>query len=98
MGSINRKLRRAQAKKMKKDANKEMALKVALFGKLPSNCLTCDKPFDKMNKEQVMSWNVVVRQDEEKVNLYCPECWEGAKKIVQDFKERIEDRNGRQGK
>ena len=98
MGSINRKLRRAQAKKMKKDANKEMALKVALFGKLPSKCLTCDEPFDRMNKEQVMSWSVVVRQEEEKVNLYCPKCWESAKKIVQDFKDRVEDRNGRQGK
>ena len=43
-----------------------MAAKVALFGHLPNKCLTCDEPFDKLNREQVMSWNVVVRQEEEK--------------------------------
>ena len=68
--SLERKLRRANAKKSKKLAEKEMATKVALFGKLPSNCLTCERPFDKLDKQQVMSWSVVVRQEEEKVNLY----------------------------
>ena len=90
--SFDRKVRRAKAKKLKKEAQKEMATKVALFDKLPSNCLTCEKSFDKMNKQQVMSWSVVVRQEEEKVNLYCPECWEGAKKIIKDFKDRIKNR------
>tara|TARA_Y100001970_G_scaffold52693_3_gene66646 strand:- start:2190 stop:2498 length:309 start_codon:yes stop_codon:yes gene_type:complete len=91
--SIERKLRRAQAKKSKKNAEKEMATKVALFGKLPSNCLTCEKPFDKMDKQQVMSWSVVVRQEEEKVNLYCPECWERARNLVEDLQKRIERKN-----
>ena len=90
--SFDRKVRRAKAKKLKKEAQKEMATKVALFDKLSSNCLTCEKSFDKMNKQQVMSWSVVVRQEEEKVNLYCPECWEGAKKIIKDFKDRIKNR------
>ena len=91
--SLERKLRRANAKKSKKLAEKEMATKVALFGKLPSNCLTCERPFDKLDKQQVMSWSVVVRQEEEKVNLYCPECWQRARKLVDDFKNRIEERN-----
>ncbi len=91
--SLERKLRRAQAKKSKKNAEKEMATKVALFGKLPSNCLTCEKPFDKMDKQQVMSWSVVVRQEEEKVNLYCPECWERARNLVEDLQKRIERKN-----
>ena len=89
--SIERKLRRAQAKKSKKNAEKEMATKVALFGKLPSNCLTCEKPFDKMDKQQVMSWSVVVRQEEEKVNLYCPECWTRAKNIIKEVTRRRDD-------
>ena len=83
--SIERKLRRAQAKKSKKNAEKEMATKVALFGKLPSYCLTCEKAFDKMDKKQVMTWSVVVRESEEKVNLYCPECWDKAKKDLRRF-------------
>tara|TARA_R100000995_G_C3484056_1_gene125961 strand:+ start:4272 stop:4556 length:285 start_codon:yes stop_codon:yes gene_type:complete len=91
--SFSRKIRRQKANKKKKIAEKEMATKVALFGKLPSKCLTCDKPFDKMNKEQVMSWSVVVRENEDRVNLYCPPCWERAQKMVQEFKKYLEEKN-----
>ena len=80
--SLERKLRRAKANKSKKLAEKELATKIALFGKLPDKCLTCEKSFDKMDREQVMAWNVVVREKEEKVNLYCPDCWNLAQKIV----------------
>ena len=85
--SLERKLRRKQAKKGKKRAEKELATKVALFGNLPNKCLTCDKPFDKLDREQVMSWNVVVRQKEEKVNLYCPECWDNAQETIKKYME-----------
>ena len=61
--SLERKLRRKQANKAKKKADKELAAKVALFGHLPNKCLTCEAPFDKLDREQVMSWNVVVRQE-----------------------------------
>lgn len=91
--SFSRKIRRQKANKKKKSAEKEMATKVALFGKLPSKCLTCDKPFDKMDKEQVMSWSVVVRESEDRVNLYCPPCWERAQKMVQEFKKYLEEKN-----
>ena len=84
---LERKLRRKKAHKAKKNAEKNLATKVALFENLPNKCLTCDKPFDKLDREQVMSWNVVVRQKEEKVNLYCPECWDNAQKIVKQYME-----------
>ena len=86
--SLSRKLRRKKANKSKKIAEKELATKVALFGKLPDKCLTCEKLFDKMNKEQVMTWNVVVRQQEEKVHLYCPECWDKAKQLIKEMMEK----------
>ena len=85
--SIERKLRRKQAKKGKKNAEKALATKVALFGHLPNKCLTCEAPFDKLDREQVMSWNVVVRQKEEKVNLYCPECWDNAQETIKKYME-----------
>ena len=85
--SLERKLRRKQAKKGKKRAEKDLAAKVALFGNLPNKCLTCEEPFDKLNREQVMSWNVVVRQKEEKVNLYCPECWNNAQQTIKKYME-----------
>ena len=85
--SLERKLRRKQAKKGKKKAEKELATKVALFGHLSNKCLTCNEPFDKLNREQVMSWNVVVRQEEGKVNLYCPQCWDNAQKVIKQYME-----------
>jgi len=91
--SLERKLRRKKATQAKKSAEKEMAIKVALFEKLEDKCLTCEKRFDKMNKEQVMTWNVVIRQEEEIVRLYCPTCWEKANEIIQNFKEHLKRKN-----
>ncbi len=90
--SLERKLRRAQAKKEKKKAEKALAEKVALFGHLGNKCLTCEKPFNKMDKEQVMTWSVVVRQEEEKVNLYCPDCWNKAREIIDGLKDRLQSK------
>ena len=92
---MNRKQRRAaakQAKQAKQDGNEELSEKISLFGKLGDSCLTCDKPFDKKNKEMVMSWSVVVREQEGVVRLYCPDCWSKAIEIMEDFKQRIEGR------
>ena len=86
MSSETRKFRRKNALKLKKNAEAELATKTALFGKLPDHCLTCEDPFDKMDKAQVTSWSVVVNEEEETVRLYCPTCWENAKSIIQDFK------------
>jgi len=95
MSSWDRKLSRKKGKQEKKNAQKEMAAKIALFGKLPDHCLTCEKPFDKMNKEQVMSWNVVVRKEEENVNLYCPDCWQRALNLLKEFEKHLEGKNER---
>ena len=91
---MNREQRRTAVKQAKKDNNEELADKIALFGKLPDYCLTCEKPFDKENKEMVMSWSVVVHGAEEIVRLYCPECWDKAVKITEDFRKRIEEKYG----
>ena len=89
MGSMSRKLKRNKEKK----AKKELATKVALFGKLGDTCMTCDKPFNKKDKKQVTSWSVVVREKEGKANLYCPECWDKAKTVVEEFKKHLEEKN-----
>ena len=86
---MNREQRRAAAKQAKKDGNEEMSEKVALFGKLGDECLICDRPFDKKDKEMVMSWSVVVREKEDKVNLYCPDCWNGAVKLLGEIKKDL---------
>ena len=35
----------------------------------------------------VTSCNVVVRENEKVVRLYCPQCWTTAKRIIQDVRE-----------
>ncbi len=88
--SLERKLRRAQAKKEKKKAEKALAEKVALFGHLGNKCLTCEKKFDKTNRDDVSSFRVVVREKEGVVNLYCQECWEKATTIVENFTKTLD--------
>ena len=77
---VNRKQRRERQRAIKKAGKKgtDMERKLGLFEKIPKKCLTCHKEFDKKDKEMVMSWNVVVREKEGKVRLYCPTCWNKA--------------------
>jgi len=81
MSGAGRKIRRAKQKK----AQKELEEKMFMFGKLSDECLACKAPFDKNDKEQVQNWNVVVRKKENKVNLYCPDCWTKAKNIIEEL-------------
>jgi len=91
MTKLERKIRRKQAKKKKKQAEKELVQKTALFSKISDECLVCSKPFDKKDKEMVQSWYVIVRTENKKVNLYCPECWTKANGIIQQLQEEIND-------
>jgi hypothetical protein len=79
-------------KKKNKQVEKDLKQKLGLFDQLPEECLACDEPFDRQNREQVMSWNVVVKRDPDVVRLYCPECWQKAVTVVQDFDERVRAR------
>ena len=58
---------------------------MGLFNKIPDECLACQASFDKKDKNQVMSWSVVVRNDTEQVRLYCPDCWSKAKAVVEAY-------------
>ena len=89
---MNRAQRRAAAKQAKKEGNPDLEEKMTLFGKLPDECLTCLKPFNKKDREMVMSWHVVERRAEQVVNLYCPECWDKAVNILQEFSTYLENK------
>ena len=86
---MNRKQRRAQKKKLSK-SEQEISQQVTLFGMLPETCLTCQKSFDKKNKDMVMSWKVVVHNDNETVRLFCPECINKTKEFI-DGRNKSED-------
>ena len=96
MGSLKRKLERKQQKKDKK-LEKEMSKKMMMFDKLEDHCAACEKPFDKKSKEHVSTWNVVVREKEDVVRLYCPECWEKANKLIEEIQNDLRDRSERGG-
>lgn len=83
MGSIERKLNRKKQKRAKKD----MKQKLGMFDQLGDECLACQKPYDRTSKKDVQSWYVAVHREENKVNLYCPECWEKAQKVIQQIGE-----------
>ena len=89
---MNREQRRAAAKQAKKNGNSDMEEKMHLFGKLPDECLTCELPFDKKDRDMVMSWHVVVRDEEKNVNLYCPKCWDSAMELLEGFKKHLEEK------
>ena len=74
---------RRKAKRAKDNIKQQMML----FDKMGTECNTCRKPFDKKSKEYAMQWKVVVREKEELVRLYCPECWEKAAKLVKMVEE-----------
>lgn len=71
--------------KSHKDKEKDLKQKLNMFDRLPENCLTCQKQFDRKSREQVMSWFVVVKNETQTVNLYCPDCWTKATKLVEEF-------------
>ena len=93
---MNRKQRRDAAKQAKKQGNSELHEKISLFGKMPDHCMICYKDFDKKDREQVMSWNVVVREKENRVNLYCPQCWEKSLKFIEEVQEALSEKNSKQ--
>tara|TARA_R100000234_G_scaffold108131_1_gene79433 strand:- start:277 stop:531 length:255 start_codon:yes stop_codon:yes gene_type:complete len=80
-------------KQLKKqgDVEEAMAEKLMMFDHLPDECSACVKPFDKTDREMVSSWNVVVRQDEQQVRLYCPTCWSAAQKAVKKVYGELDD-------
>jgi hypothetical protein len=85
MGSLKRKLERNQEKKDKKATEKKIQNQLMMFDKLEDHCAACEKPFDKKSKEHASTWNVVVREKEDVVRLYCPECWDKANKLIEEI-------------
>jgi hypothetical protein len=79
-------MNRAQKRKLKKQSkeNQLLAEQITLFEKLPTNCNVCEKSFDKADKKMVSSWKVVVKEKEQIVRLFCPDCHELATKVVND--------------
>ena len=88
---MNRKQRRAMKKVSKKNAGEQLSEKMMQFDNLPDECSACTKAYDKKNKQMAMTWNVVMREKQNIVRLYCPDCWQLANNAIESFKEEIEN-------
>ena len=71
-----------------KEQEKDLKQKLMLFDRLGDKCLTCEAEFDRMNKKQVMEWTVVVRNEQNVVRIYCPDCIKKAKEIIKNYAEK----------
>ena len=81
---MNREQRRALKKKKVSEEEKKLSDKIFLFEKLPDKCNACMAPFDKTNKAMVQSWSVVIRNKNERVTLFCPECIDKMKTYMEE--------------
>ena len=85
MGSLKRKIAREKSKRAKKEIKQQLTM----FEKIGDECTMCKRSFDKKSKEHTSTWNVVVREKEKIVRLYCPECWDEAIKIIKEIENDI---------
>jgi|TARA_R110000824_G_scaffold104836_3_gene248552 hypothetical protein len=59
-------------KKKRKEAEKALQQRTAMFLDHPKECCMCKTSFER-TKETVKTWQVVAQED--RVRLTCPECW-----------------------
>tara|TARA_B100000900_G_scaffold411407_1_gene431036 strand:- start:690 stop:968 length:279 start_codon:yes stop_codon:yes gene_type:complete len=85
-----KKLKRTAKKKKEKAAAQEAINKIkkqiGMFDRLPAECSSCSKEFPK-TREAHMSWRVTVRNKEQQVRLFCPDCLDKAKSAVENSNE-----------
>lgn len=80
-------MNRAQRRRLKKDKNvddEKLAQKISSFERRPDNCSACNAAFDPKSKEHALTWRVVVRENPTRVSLFCPECIEKTKEILEN--------------
>ena len=82
-----KKLKRAAKKKKEKaqaqQQQEQLKKQMNMFDRLPEACNTCGEAFPK-TREAHMSWRVTVRNKEQQVRLFCPQCLEAASEFVEE--------------
>ena len=85
-----KKLKRAAKKKKDKTAAQEsqnkMKKQMNMFDRLPNKCSACGDKFPK-TREAHMTWQVVVRNEDETVRLFCPACQEKTRHLLEKINE-----------
>jgi len=83
---IKRRVKKKKEKAAAQQTQERLKKQMGLFERLPSQCSACSKPFPK-TREAHMTWQVVVRHDEETVRLFCPACQAKAQQLMENNNE-----------
>ncbi len=83
---LKRLSKKKKEKKLAEDQANRMSKQMNMFQRMPDSCSVCQQDFPK-TKEAHMTWRVVVRNEKQLVRLFCPDCQEKAKKLVENNNE-----------
>ena len=83
---IKRNKKKKKEKKQAQEQDQRMRKQMNMFDRMPDSCSACNREFPK-TREAHMSWRVVVRNEKQQVRLFCPECQEKAKKVLENNNE-----------
>ena len=80
---IKRNKKKKKEKRQAQEQDQKMRKKMSMFDHLPDSCSACKRDFPK-TREAHMVWRVTVRNEEQQVRLFCPDCQERAKELVEN--------------
>ena len=84
--SLKRSIKKKRAKASSHEAQQKINKQMGMFDRLPGECSACKKSFPK-TKEAHNTWRVVVKHEQQQVRLFCPDCQEKAKELVESNNE-----------
>ena len=88
MGKFSKKVNRKKQLDAKKEAEDNLVRTASMFSLRPDNWSICNAEFDKNSREMAMTWRVIVKPEDKKVTLICPDCQgkidEGIEKVFGD--------------
>ena len=83
---LKRKSKKKKEKKIAQEQEQKMRNQMNMFDRMPDSCSACKEEFPK-TREAHMSWRVVVRNDEQQVRLFCPDCQDKVTKLMESNNE-----------
>jgi len=79
---IKRQTKKKKEKASALESQNKMKRQMGMFERLPASCSACALPFPK-TREAHMTWQVVVRNKEQQVRLFCPDCLSKARQLME---------------
>ena len=80
---IKRNKKKKKEKKQAQEQDQRMRKQMNMFDRMPDSCSACNREFPK-TREAHAAWRVTVRNKEQQVRLFCPDCLEKAKELVEN--------------